>query len=88
MLCVMPRILYPSIGGAPAYRACCSCITESFNDARCTFETCNPRQDGHMKVDLKLSLNSHALPPFSWLFIFPIGWSPIQPVGLFLNAPC
>ncbi len=39
MLCVLPRILYPSIGGAPAYRACCSCITESFDDARCTFET-------------------------------------------------
>jgi hypothetical protein len=34
MLCVLLRILYPSIGGAPAYRACCSCITESFDDAR------------------------------------------------------
>jgi hypothetical protein len=29
MLCVLLRILYPSIGGAPANRACCSCITES-----------------------------------------------------------
>lgn len=69
----------PQLGERRLTGACCSCITESFDDARCTFEICNPRQDGHMKVDLKLSLNSHALPPFSWLFIFPIGWSPIQP---------
>ena len=79
MLCVLPRILYPSIGGAPAYRGLLQLHHRSFDDARCTFETCNPRQGGHMKVDLKLPLNSHALPPFSWLFIFPIGWSPIQP---------
>jgi hypothetical protein len=46
MLCVLPRILYPSIGGAPAYRACCSCITESFDDARCTFETLIPVKMG------------------------------------------
>ncbi len=36
-----------------------------------------------MKVDLKLPLNSHALPPFSWLFILTIGWSPIRRSGFF-----
>jgi hypothetical protein len=34
-VCLLLKILYPSIGGAPAYRGL---LQESFDDARCTFE--------------------------------------------------